>query len=316
LQPLAENPSRQLLFYQIKNFGTRAADVNVNINSDSGLIDAFHSSLESQKQEDRTVELSIQQPMRLKIQIQNEDAFPLDNDFVLLAKPAEAYSVKVELNDPFLMKALQALPSLRIVDHGGINISGKSNPSAGIEFLPAPPNAIGGEVIQWNNSHPVLRFVDAGLWHFSHVNVLKVPDDASILLETRSGPVGYAIENGTTRKVIFGFSLSDSNLNLRAGFPVFLQNALEWINSGTRETAPIYTSAELPLEGPIGKDAFVNFADATESNIAPQHPAVSSHYGSGTLSLRHSLSSWFLLLLIAVVIVEWWVFHQRIHVEA
>ena len=316
LQPLPENPSRQLLFYQIKNFGTRTADVNVDINSDSGLIDAFHSSLDPQRQEDHTVELSIERPMRLKIQIQNEDAFPLDNDFVLMAKPAEGYSVEVDLKDPFLIKALQALPSLRVVDHAAMNISSTSNSSAGVEFLPAPPGSVGGEVIQWNSSHPVLRFVDAGLWHFNHVSVLKVPDDASVLLETRGGPVGYAIENGTVRKVIFGFSLSDSNLYLRAGFPVFLQNALEWINNGTRAAVPEYTSAELPLEGPVGKDGYVNFADAAESNIMPQHPAVSSHYGTDTLSLRRSLSAWFLLLLIAAVIVEWWVFHQRIHVEA
>jgi Ca-activated chloride channel homolog len=315
LQPLPENPTQQLLFYQLKNFGNRSADVNVGIHSDSGLIDAFHSSIAPQKQEDRTIELNVQQPMLLRIQIENKDVFPLDNDFVLWAKPSVAYAVQMYLKDVFLMKALQALPSVRLQDHAPVIISNRENPSAGIEFLPASADAPSAEVIQWNSSHPVLRFVDAGMWNFAHVQVLRVPDDASVLLETRNGPAGYAIEKNGIRKVVLGFSLSDSNLYLRAGFPVFLQNAIDWISSASKSES-IYTSAEHPFEGPIGKHAYVNFADARESNIAPQSPHAVSQYRSGTLSFRHDLSHLFLILLIALIIVEWWVFHQRIHVEA
>lgn len=316
LQPMPDNPDKQLLFYQFKNFGSRTSTVDLKISSGDSLIDAFQTTLSAGKQEDRTMELTIVRPSQLRIEIANTDSFPLDNDFVLPSKPAEPIAVNVQIKDPFLVKALQALPNVRQEEHASIQISAKEINGPGIVFLAAMPTASSGEVIQWNASHPVLRFINPRLWHLTHVSTMKVPVQGTVLLETREGPVGYALETVKGRQIVFGFALSDSNLYLRAGFPVFLQNALDWIHAGMKNSQPVYTNTEFPVEGPVANSGYVNFSDPSESNITPQHPASKSHQEKGTLALRHDLSTWFLILLIAAVIVEWWVFHQRIHVEA
>ncbi len=174
-------------------------------------------------------------------------------------------------------------------------------------------------MIQWNSSHPALRFVDAGLWQFAHCTILNAPSDATTLLETRKGPVAYAIEDGKKRRIVLGFALSDSSIPLLAGFPVFLQNALEWIQEGYHPVPASTTSEMHNREGFTGTaidSPYVNFLDPSESNIRPQSPGGNSTGEIASLLRRQDVSVWFLILLVVVIIVEWWVFHQRIHVEA
>jgi hypothetical protein len=184
----------------------------------------------------------------------------------------------------------------------------------GLYFIPGSPESKAERVVQWNQSHPALRFVDAGLWDFSHYSLLKPPPGADILMETSEGPVAYTQSTPGRRTIVIGFALEDSNIVMMAGFPVFLQNSIEWLASSSENRLPVFTSGRYQKEGTIeesGRKGFVNFADAGESNIAPLKIQGHSSSGSGTIQGRTDLSVWFLILVIAMIILEWWAFHRR-----
>jgi hypothetical protein len=68
-------------------------------------------------------------------------------------------------------------------------------------------------------------------------------------------------------------------------------------------------------EGPIqekGLEVYANFADPLESNIAPQVISGNAAVDSGTVRAKTDLSIWFLILLIVIIILEWWAFHRRV----
>ena len=134
-------------------------------------------------------------------------------------------------------------------------------------------------------------------------------------METSEGPVAYAQSSSGRRAIVIGFALEDSNIVMLAGFPVFLQNSIEWLASSPGDRLPVSTGGRYKMEGPIeesGRHGFVNFADAGESNIAPLKIQGRSSSGSDAIRGRTDLSVWFLILVIFIVILEWWAFHRRI----
>ena len=318
LQPLPEDLQNQVLFFELTNFGkeTRVTELQIRRNND--LIDAYEISLGGLQVAHRSVRVEIPQPAEFTLLLKPDDFLVLDNDFTLKARPQEKTKVQVEIDNPFLIRALKVLPLVEISTTASVFIGRETPlvPEAGIFFQDGSRKTT-EQIVQWNSAHPVLRFVDAGLWRFSKFTVLNVPEGADILMETREGPVGYAGEQSGKRQVVLGFALEDSNMPTMAGFPVFLQNAIEWIMEPTHTLESVTTGPEQKLEGAFQQgniQGFANFLNSEESNIEPQQIQGATGSEAQMITIRQDLSSWFLLCLIGVIILEWWAFHQKYEV--
>lgn len=320
VQALPGNPRNQVLFYEIKNYGkqNRSVDVEIRFNGDTH--DAFRTTLGPMQSINRSSELKIETPTQIEIQLLPADALQTDNDFILNARPQKKIAVHPKTENPFLLRAIQVLPSVQN-SVSGINIEelkpGEDPTSlpSGLYFIAGPSTSSSGKVVQWKQSHPVLRFVDAGLWNFSHHNILQVPSGAEILMETPQGCIAYAQDLPEGKKIVVGYGLEDTNMILFAGFPVFLQNSIDWLASSSQTPAVQFTGGQIKKEGPTqdrGETRYANFADPLESNITPQKISGHSSADSGTVRGKTDLSTWFLILLILIVILEWWAFHRRI----
>jgi hypothetical protein len=109
--------------------------------------------------------------------------------------------------------------------------------------------------------------------------------------------------------------LEDSNIPLLAGFPVFLQNAIQWIEEDKEKPLASVTGEKLQKEGSYhadGKEGYANFADAGESNIEPGAPKSKSGSSATLVQRKTDIGNWFLILATAIVMVEWWAFHRRV----
>ena len=311
MEPLPETIQEQLLFFQLKNFSATSKQVDVEIQQNNELIDAYELTLNPTEEAEKALRVSVNTPTRFRIKLNLEDSFPLDNDFVLTANPRARIQIQLEVENPFLKRALQVLPALEILPSASIKISNRLQDAAGIYFL---PDKIQGAavIVQWNQAASALRFVDAGLWRISNYQILEPPTGSQTLLETSKGIVGYTQEIAGRRRVVLGFQLEDTNLALLAGFPIFIENAMEWIHAGLHPERPTRTSREYPQEGEIdsGK-GYVNFADSHESELVPAKVQTRSRAETKATVLRHDFSNWFLMALLAVIILEWWVFHRK-----
>jgi hypothetical protein len=94
----------------------------------------------------------------------------------------------------------------------------------GIMRLEAPA------IVDWKTAHPLLRY--AGLDNVQVVESLaaKAPDWAVSLVDSPQAPLVLAGELGRQRIIWVGFDTLESNWPLRISFPIFIANAVEWLN--------------------------------------------------------------------------------------
>lgn len=316
-KPLPGSDKIQVLLYQIKNFSKKTSASTLTLYANDSVMDSFEVKLGPGETLERTTEITVDQTIKVLIEKKPNDVFTLDDDYVLIVDPVQPSSVKLEYENLFLRKALAVLPSIKISNDGSlpimkiksINEAGQS----GIYFLSS--KSAGTTVpVRWNDGHPVLRFVDVGAWQIQNATAITPPVGAESLVEISSGTIAYAAEDHG-RKIVLGFALEDSNLPLLAGFPVFLQNAIQWINEDNEKPLTLITGEKLRKEGSYssdGKEGYANFADAGESNIEPALPKSKSDSSAALVQRKTDLGNWFLILATGIVMVEWWAFHRRV----
>jgi aerotolerance regulator-like protein/VWA domain-containing protein len=311
LEDAAPDFLNQVLYFQLKNYSINKKDVDVEIRAGQTLLNAFTIPIPPGSSAEKTLPINVPDGVPIKILMENADRFALDNDFTLISHPHQTINVRLESTNPFLRRALQVLPSVRITDAASIVLSESNQTESGIYFLKGN-RAKTAAMIQWNQASAPLRFVDAGLWQISNYQLLDLPAGGQPLMETAEGLVAYSISAGTRRQVVLGFQVDDSNLPVLAGFPIFIQNSLLWIDEGLHPQLPTVTDRERPKEGMIAEDkGYVNFADDQESNLTPQRVSGEARPDNQIVMVRQDFSEWFLIALLATIMLEWWAFHRR-----
>ncbi len=85
-------------------------------------------------------------------------------------------------------------------------------------------------IVDWRNTHPLLRFTT-----FENVQVaesisIKTPTWGVSLVDSPQSPLIVAGELGRQRIVWIGFETLNSTWPLRISFPIFIANAVDWLN--------------------------------------------------------------------------------------
>ena len=85
-------------------------------------------------------------------------------------------------------------------------------------------------IVDWRTAHPLLRY--AGLDNVQVMESLtaKAPTWAVSLVDAPQAPLVLAGELGRQRIIWIGFDLLESNWPLRISFPIFIANAVDWLN--------------------------------------------------------------------------------------
>jgi len=93
-----------------------------------------------------------------------------------------------------------------------------------VSRLDAPP------IVDWKSTHPLLRY--AGFDNVQVASSLAVapPPWAVSLVDAPQAPLILAGELGRQRIVWIGFDTLESNWPLRVSYPIFIANAVDWLN--------------------------------------------------------------------------------------
>ena len=88
----------------------------------------------------------------------------------------------------------------------------------------------------WNAAHPLLEnisLLDLNVDQATVVDLRSQPKDSNSVLASAPGNVPLiVVHEDTVRWVLLPFALEDSNFALHSGFPVFLNNVLNWMLGG------------------------------------------------------------------------------------
>src|SRR5262249_30240617 len=121
-EPLPENPEKQVLFYQIRNYSQGSNRIQFELSLNGNLIDAYGKEIDPGKSLERNSELNITAPAEVSLNLKTQDLLALDNHFVLRIEPAKRIKVASSFQNPFLLRALVALPAVEVVNQGSVNI--------------------------------------------------------------------------------------------------------------------------------------------------------------------------------------------------
>jgi len=111
----------------------------------------------------------------------------------------------------------------------------------GFATVSAPP------IVDWKSTHPLLRFVNFGNVQIAETLSVKPPSWGIPLVESPETPLIVAGELDQRRVVWIGFDVLNSNWPLRISFPIFMVNAVEWLNPATINAAQLSVLAGEPL---------------------------------------------------------------------
>jgi hypothetical protein len=120
------------------------------------------------------------------------------------------------------------------------------------DWLPAPAGELLNPLVAaWDASHPLLENIslsDLFVERAQKTVARKAGGDTVLVAATGNAPLAWAHEQGT-RWIALGFALEQSNFALHAAFPVFLNNALNWMASEPTLVKAGLGTMELPLAG-------------------------------------------------------------------
>jgi Ca-activated chloride channel homolog len=102
-------------------------------------------------------------------------------------------------------------------------------------------------LVDWKAQHPLLRYAPFDNVAVKESAVVKSPAWGASLLESPQGSLLVAGEQGRRRVVWLGFDVLDSNWPLRVSFPIFIANAVDWLNPASTRNAQLLVKAGSPF---------------------------------------------------------------------
>lgn len=113
--------------------------------------------------------------------------------------------------------------------------------------LEAPP------IVDWKSAHPLLRFVTFDNVQVAETLAVKTPSWAATLVESPKTPLIVAGELERQRIVWIGFDTLQSNWPLRIAFPIFIANAVDWLNPANAQAGQLMVRAGEPFRAGLAK---------------------------------------------------------------
>jgi hypothetical protein len=167
----------------------------------------------------------------------------------LLPKPIKV--LLVSHGNRLLEKALHSVPLVELTSSPDLQ-----NPGTGFDFVvldgltpnvwpkgnvfaihvvntnwtPAVTRLEGPPIVDWRSSHPLLRYAGLDNVQIAESFSAKTPSWAVALVDSPQAPLILAGDLGRQRILWVGFDFLESNWPLRVSFPIFIANAVGWLN--------------------------------------------------------------------------------------
>jgi Ca-activated chloride channel homolog len=106
-------------------------------------------------------------------------------------------------------------------------------------------------IVDWKNTHPLLRFVSFDNVYVNESIAVKPPNWGISLVDSAQTPLIIAGEINRKRVIWVGFDTLQSTWPLRISFPIFVQNALEWLNPASGSASQLTIKAGEPFRFPV-----------------------------------------------------------------
>lgn len=272
-----ENPAQRALFTSVANFSGAPVEARVELRFNDQLIEG-KSVVFSPTNTTPVVFLASQDRDGVfSVKLDRDDLLAADNEARVVSRlPVPVRVLLVSRGNRFLEKALaSAGPSVELstatdytpsTDRFDVVVVDDITPTvwptanvlafhvADTNWFPGPLGTVETPpIVDWRNTHPLLRFVNFDNVLIAEAVSVKTPTWALALVDSPEAPLVVAGELGRQRVVWVAFDALQSTWPLRISFPIFVANAVDWLNPATAAAAQLSVHAgeafRLPLMG-------------------------------------------------------------------
>ncbi len=249
------------VFCAMENYGDELANVDLEFYVDDVLTDVMPLKLEAHKRYAHLFEnlnYNMEKVAQIKLQLNTDnDLLKSDNSAyailpkmnplkILLVSDGNYFLERVlnldERVELYLLKPQEYKPNDEFDLYVFDNFSPKVLPERNCVFFNAlPPSKEFKEegyekiptITNWENSHPILNYVDLSNIQLAKARKVSVSKYVETIAETNGLPLICISKIGGQNIIYIGFDLYDSNFPLRAGFPIFISNILNYLSGSS-----------------------------------------------------------------------------------
>jgi hypothetical protein len=102
-------------------------------------------------------------------------------------------------------------------------------------------------IVDWKNTHPLLRYISLDNVQIAEALGVRAPAWGVPLVESRQTPLMLAGELGRQKIIWIGFDTLQSTWPLRVSFPMFIANAVDWLNPASTRSRQLLLHAGEPF---------------------------------------------------------------------
>jgi hypothetical protein len=247
-----ENPVHRAVFVAFGNFSTNTVTTEAELLFDNQALQTRPLTLAPTNTQ---VEIFTAPQIKdgvFTIRLNSEDDLAADNRASIVSlMPTPVKVLLVTRGNRFLEKALKGPPNVQlstapqltdgaeafdlcVLDDVIPAVWPKVNTlaihTANTNWFPGWETAKAPAIVDWKTAHPLLRFVNFDNVQIAETLAVKPPTWGISLVDSPKTPLILAGELNRQRIVWVGFDTLQSTWPLRISFPIFMANAVEWLN--------------------------------------------------------------------------------------
>lgn len=269
VRPNPENPKQRAVFTSVANLTSAAVDTTVELEFDGEMIDARPITIPAGESASMVFVVNQDRDGVFRARHTATDDLAADNQATVMSLlPPPMKVLLVTRGNRFLERALrlagdsevtvaQDLPraegpwDLVVLDDVTPTVWPAANVFAvrvsGTNWFDHTGPIRAPAIVDWRSSHPLLRFVSLDNVAVAEAVGVKPPSWGNVLIEAPQGPLLVAGEIGRHRLVWIGFDLLSGTWPLRVSFPIFVANAVDWLNPATLRAERLNLRSGEPL---------------------------------------------------------------------
>lgn len=272
VRPVLEDATQRAVYVNVVNFSSNTMTTDLELLFDNQIVSTTTLAIPAGQATPHVFTAAQEKDGVFTVRLNTKDALTADNEasiVSLLPKPVNI--LLVTRGNRLLEKALRAVANVQLAVAGDLTDGGANFDFIVLDnviptewprgnvlaFAVANSNWVervtGVEapvIVDWKSTHPLLRY--AGFDNVQIVQSLtpangEPPPWATSILEAPQAPLILAGELGRQRLVWVGFDPLESNWPLRVSFPIFIANAVEWLNPANAKNSQLLIKAGDPF---------------------------------------------------------------------
>ncbi|MBI4661821.1 MAG: VWA domain-containing protein [Verrucomicrobia bacterium] len=283
-----ENAAQRAVFTSVVNYSTNQQQSQLEFRLDGELVEVKSLTFAPRETSPQVFLAAQARDGIISVRLTTQDDLAVDNQAAIVSLLPQP--VKVLLVTPGNHLLARAL---RVAPHVNLSVSAAlTDPAAGFDvvvldnleptvwpnanvlaFHTANTNWFAGwsqletpAIVDWKATHPLLRFVNFDNVQVNKALAVQTPTWAASIVDAPQTALILAGELGRQRIVWVGFDLLESSWPLRISFPIFIANAVEWLNPAAINASQLSVQAGNPFRLALTENvdsAQVKFPDGT-----------------------------------------------------